>query len=87
MFKNPVQIVIAWTEEEQEIVRVRRTDLGEAPILRTVLSPRAAMWANKGDRLDLEKAHVYASTNGYRVFVYAGAVRKPLDRARKDVLV
>lgn len=81
-----MQIVIAWTVAEVEIVRARRIDLGEHPVTRAVQSPRAAMWLNAGTQDDLRKARDYATREGYAVFTYVGE-REPLARARREILL
>jgi hypothetical protein len=81
-----MQIVIAWTEEEQTLVKAGRSDLGERHTFRTIQSPRVAMWVNDGTKLDLELAGRYASANGHRVFCYDAKERNPLARARRDIL-
>jgi hypothetical protein len=83
---GPVQIVIAWTTEEVEFVRARRTDLGERPETRMVKVAHAAMWLNSGTEDDLRKAREYASANGYRAFSYVTDERDPLGCAKADVL-
>ena len=79
-----MQIVIAWLEDEQEIVKLGRTDVGEMHKFRTVQKPRACMWLNDGNASDAEKAAAYASSEGKSVFCYTGE-NNPLDRARRDV--
>ena len=48
--------MIAWTEDEVQIIKARRTDLGERPVTRTVQSPRAGMWLAQATDEDLAKA-------------------------------
>ena len=87
--KGNLQIVIAWTEDVQELDEARsrnvRRDLGEANKFKDVKKPFAAMWLNKGTEADVAKARAYAGGEGKKVFVYTGA-GDPLGRAKADVL-
>ena len=87
--KGNLQIVIAWTEDVQELDEARsrnvRRDLGEANKFKDVKKPFAAMWLNKGTEADVAKARAYAGGEGKKVFVYIGA-GDPLGRAKADVL-
>jgi hypothetical protein len=80
-----MQIVVAWTEETQEVVKVGRVDIGDSHKFKTVQLPRACMWLNKGTEADAEKAREYAASEGHSVFCYEGE-KDPLGRAKKDVL-
>jgi hypothetical protein len=82
-------IVLAWTEVGAEVVRQRRVDLGESPIMREVIIPHAAVWLNKGTLLDVAKAQAYAAREtdkAIRVLTYPTTERDPLGRAKADVL-
>jgi hypothetical protein len=81
-------IVIAWVMVEFEVVKARRTDLGEAPVLKQVLVSKAVMWLNRGTEKDLEKAKVYARSQKDQriaVFTYPTTERDPLGRAKKEI--
>lgn len=80
-----MQIVLARVDEDWRVVRARRTDLGERPVMEQVDKPVTIMWLNDGDAADVEKAKAYAETEGYTVFTYKGE-RDPLARAKRDVL-
>jgi len=84
-----LQIVVAWTEEAQELDAERskgvRRDLGESYKFKDVIKPFAAMWLNKGTEADVAKAQAYARGEGKHVFVYTG-VGDPLGKAKADVL-
>jgi hypothetical protein len=81
-----MQIIIAWTEETREIVRVRRSDLGELPITRPALLAHACVWLLEGAASDLKKAHAYALRNGYQVHTFPVGCESALDDAKKRVL-
>jgi hypothetical protein len=81
------KIVLGWVTTELEVVRARRTDLGELPDLKQVLVPKAVVWVNKGSEKDLEKAHSYAKAQKDRtvlVFTYPKTEKDPLERAKKE---
>ena len=90
--EKPVTIVVAWTEDTQELApdqKSWRHDLGERPKLVDVKKPYAAMWRNAGTEVDVGKAREYARKNNPvtgRVMVYPVTEKDPLGRARKDVL-
>ena len=81
-----MQIVIAWTEDEIQIVSARRTDLGERPVTRTVQSPRACMWVASGTDEDLTKARAWAAREGKTVFTFPATEQDPLGQARIKIL-
>lgn len=81
-----IQIVIAWTEEEVQIVRARRTDLGERPVTRSVQSPRAAMWLISGTDEDLTRARAWAAREGKTVFTFPTTEPDPLGQARIKIM-
>jgi hypothetical protein len=81
-----MQIIIAWTEETREIVRVRRSDLGELPITRPALLARACVWLLEGDASDLEKAQAYAARNDYQVYTFPVGCESALTDAKKRAL-
>ena len=81
-------IVIAWTEE-QEVFDGQSfaADLGARPGMKSVRTAYAAVWLNKGNKADIAKAEMHAAENeSRRVFVYPTSERKPLERARKEIL-
>lgn len=96
------QIVLAWTDHVQEVVREGRVDLGERHRFREVTVGKSAMWLNRGSAEDLAKACAYAtkeqervaresdsigtSRSVYDVFVYPIGTKDPLGKARKDIL-
>jgi len=90
--EKPVTIVVAWTEDEQDLApgqRPWRHDLGERPKLVDVKKPYAAMWRNSGTAVDVTKAQEYSRKENPktgRVMVYPTTEKDPLGRARKDVL-
>ena len=81
-----MQIVIAWTEDEVQIVTARRTDLGERPVTRTVQSPRACMWLAQATDEDLTKAQAWALREGKTVFTFPATEQDPLGQARIKIL-
>jgi hypothetical protein len=81
-----IQIVIAWTEEEVQIVRSRRTDLGERPVTRSIQSPRACMWLASGTDEDLAKARAWAAREGKIVFTFPATEEDPLGQARAKIM-
>jgi len=80
-----MQIIIAWVEEAQELVKAGRHDLGESHKFRTVLIPRSLMWLNNGKAEDIAKAARYAESEGYSVLLYTNE-SDPLGRARREVM-
>jgi hypothetical protein len=81
------KIVLAWVSPDLEIVSPGRIDLGERPVLKQVLVPRAAMWLKRGTDEDLEKAKAYAKAQkGEYVFVftYLASEKDPIGRAKKE---
>lgn len=85
-------IVIAWTEDEQEIApgqKPWRHDLGERPKLVDVKKPRAVVWVNDGSDADAAKAREYvkkAHPGTGQVFLYPTTEKDPLGKARRDVV-
>lgn len=79
------QIVIAWTEPVQKIVKQGRIDLGELHTFETVQEPRACMWCLNSTLDDYVRAKIYAKKEGYHVLVYPRSEAEPLKRARADV--
>lgn len=79
-------IVLAKTEEVARVVRARRADLGEAPVLRWEPEPRALVWLVNGREADVADAEAFAAREGWRVFTYPLAEGDPLGRAKRDVL-
>ena len=86
MAKNTVQCVIAWTEEDSVVVKERRSDLGERPLMRSVKVARTALWLNRATPKDVEKARVYAAAEGYHVFTFPPSERDPRGAAARAVL-
>ncbi len=87
--KLVVAIVVARTVPETYVIRARRADLGELPVLGVRHVARACMWLNVGAQEDVEKARQWAATQGdeaWRVFVYPADEPDPLGRAKGDVL-
>lgn len=80
-----MQIVMARIEEEQQIVKIGRIDLGEQHKFKNVLNPVSCMWLNKGTAKDVAKAKDYATREGYTVFTYQNE-RDPLAKAKQDIL-
>jgi hypothetical protein len=85
-------IVLAWTEDIQEIAPGQPTwrhDLGERPRFVDATKAHAAMWTNDGTDEDLGKASAYAKKeypDRGRVFCYPPSEHDPLSRARKEIL-
>lgn len=79
-------IVIAWTEDDVEIVKQGRVDLGERHTTRPIKVARSCMWVNRGNATDLAKAHVYAAKEGHRVFTYPTSERDPRGLAESAIL-
>jgi hypothetical protein len=80
-----MQIVIAWAEDDQVIVKQGRIDIGERHVFKTVPKPMACMWLNNGNERDVEKARAYAAKSGHVVFCYTEEA-DPLATARADIL-
>jgi hypothetical protein len=81
-----IQIVIAWTEEEIQIVKTRRTDLGEQPVTRSVQSPRACMWLASGTDEDLARARAWAARENKTVFTFPTSEPDPLGQAKIKIM-
>ena len=75
-------IVLAWLRPDVEVVRARRTDLGERPFTREVMRPEALVWLRHGTEADIPKARGYAATQGYTVFTFPPSEKDPLGAAR-----
>lgn len=78
-------IVLARLVDDVEVVRERRTDLGERPLMREVKKAEAMVWLNKGDWSDVVKARAFAESEGYRVFLYETSERDPIGRAKAEI--
>ncbi len=91
MLSVPVTVVVAWTEDTQEIAPGQKTwrhDLGERPKLVDVKKPHAAMWVNAGSQADIASANRWIAKDHPdtgRVFVYPTTESDPLGRARRNV--
>lgn len=83
---DPVQIIVAWTEEGVVAFRERRADLGELPELTHGIIAKTALWKNKGQPEDVAKAEVFAKQNGYRVFTFPTSVKDARTAAAKAIL-
>lgn len=81
-----MQIIIAWTEEEARLVRERRTDLGETPVMEIVRVAKTCVWLNSGTEDDVAKARAYAAANGLKVYTYSQAVKNARATAAKAIL-
>ena len=81
-----IQIVIAWTEEEVQIVKTRRTDLGERPVTRSVQSPRACIWLASGTDEDLTRARAWAARENKTVFTFPATEEDPLGQAKIKIM-
>lgn len=82
-----MQIVIAWVEDTVEWDgKPYARDRGAQPTMRSVRLAKACMWLQHGTALDVEKASIYASAEGYRVFTFDAAERDPLGVAKRAVL-
>ncbi len=87
------QIVLAWTDDSMEVVRERRTDLGERPDMRPVKVAKTVMWLNEGTPTDVKKAKAHAATadlgdgGPVRVYTYPLSEMDPRSRAAKSVLL
>ncbi len=90
---GPITIVVAWTEDTQEIAPGQKTwrhDLGERPKFVDVKKAHAAMWLNEGTATDAAGARKYVKKDhpdSGRVFVYPTTEKDPLGWARREVLV
>lgn len=86
-------IVLAWPEEESELVRAGRVDLGERATFRTVIRGKAAMWLREGTAEDIAKATLQAKrpmssgggAAGQRVFLFPTTEPDPLGKARAAI--
>lgn len=84
----PCQIVIAWVDDEAEVVPdpSRRVDLGERPILRPCKVAKAARWVNAGGPDDMASAERHAAREGYTALAFPPDVKDALAAARAEVL-
>lgn len=86
-----VQIWLVWVEKGREVVRHRRADLGQAPLMREIDVPKAALWANHGNADDLLSAQRHAAKEGYDVVEFdpprekSDALKAALSLHRKKV--
>lgn len=79
-----MQIVLARLDDDAEVIKVGRSDLGEMHTFRAVKKPVALMWATHGGESDKARAERFANSEGYTVFCY-DAEEEPLDRARREI--
>lgn len=79
-----MQIVLARLDDDQEVVKQGRVDLGERHTFRATKRPVALMWINAGNDSDKAKAERFARSEGYTVFCYDNEAA-PLDCARRDI--
>jgi hypothetical protein len=86
---DKVTIIIAWAEEEMRLVRERRTDLGERPVMALVRVAKTALWLNEGTKEDVAKARAYAAgetDKAIRVYTYRTDHKDPRGAAAKAIL-
>lgn len=67
---EPTVIVIAWVIDDIEVVRQRRSDLGEKPITRPIKVAKSVTWCIEGLIEELIKAQEFAKMNGYTVYTF-----------------
>ncbi len=82
----PIQIILAWTEEDVEVIGRWAADLGGRPLTRTISVAKTALWLTMGTEADLPKARAYATSMGWQVFAYAQSVDDARDRAAREAL-
>jgi hypothetical protein len=82
-----IQIVLAKVNIDHQVdqSKLRRTDMGERPIMKQVDKPVSMMWLNRGTQADVQGAQAYARTEGYTVFTYDTSEHDPLRRAKEDI--
>jgi hypothetical protein len=78
-------IVLARLVDDVEVVRQRRTDLGERPVTRAVKRAEALVWLLRGNPDDAEKARAFADREGWRVILYPTSEHDPLARAKAEL--
>lgn len=81
--------MLAWVVPDFEVVKQRRSDLGERPEMKEVKIPKAAVWLKRGTKADIEKAKAYAEKEtDYKIAVlmYPTSERDPIGKAKRDVL-
>lgn len=84
---SKVQVVLAKLVEDFEVIPGKfEGRYSERAATREIKRPVAIMWARRGSEKDLERANVWAPTEGYRVFTYPTAERDPLGRAKRELL-
>ena len=79
-------IVVARIEIVQECAGTDGIDLGYRPVMRDVPICKAAVWKSNATDEDLEKAVTFAMSEGYTVLEYPVGERKPLERAKREML-
>lgn len=79
-------IVCARVEEETVIARAGQIDIGRQHTFAKKNTPRALVWKLKGQLEDLDKAKLWASSEGYEVFTYSLSEAHPLEKARAEIL-
>jgi hypothetical protein len=82
------QIVIAWAEQTALAPTGRNImrDLNWFPEFRAEWEGKAAMWCRKAKAADQAKAEAYAAKEGKTVFVFDGAEKDPLGKAKAMAL-
>ena len=80
-----MQIVLARLDDDVEIVKLGRIDIGEPHKFRPIKRPVSLMWLNDGTAEDVAKAKSFATKNGYAVLCYEQTT-DPLGRARVDIM-
>ena len=83
-----MQIVIAWTEKDFNVISTNGIDLGKAPEIEYYDKAKACMWLGKATEKDILAAQKYVDEDGEgkKVIVFKKSVKNPLELAKKQLL-
>ena len=83
-----MQIVIAWTEQDFNVISTDGYDLGKAPEIEYFDKAKTALWLDNGTAKDVLAAQKYVKNDGEgkKVIVFRNPVKDPLEAAKKKVL-
>ena len=83
-----MQIVIAWIEQDFNVISTDGYDLGKTPRIKHFDKVKTAMWKSNGNDKDILAAQEYVEKDGEgkTVIVFRKPVRDPLGLAKKKML-
>ena len=83
-----MQIVIAWTEQDFNVISTEGIDLGKTPKIEYYNKAKACMWLGKATEKDVVKAQKYVEDDGEgkTVIVFRKPVKEPLELAKQKIL-